>query len=236
MLDKFFFRRKLSGSNIKLPDTAAAYSKQAKLLVEPNVNFKHAEFYCHTVQLGAFSYMHSGQLYMVASIGRFCSMGEGILLGVDPQGHPSHWLSTHPFQYEMKYATEVANHNYQSSWQDVVIGHDVWIGQDALVMKGVTIGTGAIVGARSVVTKDVPPYAVVAGMPAKVIKYRFPAEIIDQLLASQWWELNPAYIKSLPVNNITAFLNALDKEQPTHQYPIAQVQRSGRKVKVKVLP
>ena len=77
-----------------------------------------------------------------------------------------------------------------------IIGNDVWIGTNVLIKSGVTVGTGAVVGAGAVVTKDVPPYAVVCGVPAKVIKYRFPEEVCAKLLASEWWNMSDEDLKA----------------------------------------
>ena len=83
---------------------------------------------------------------------------------------------------------------------DTVIGNDVWIGMDTTIMPGIKIGDGAVIGANAVVTHDIPPYAIVAGIPAKVIKYRFADEIINELLELQWWNLDENLLKELPLN------------------------------------
>lgn len=80
-------------------------------------------------------------------------------------------------------------------YEIVTIGHDVWIGMRAIVLDGITVGNGAVIAANSVVTKDVPPYAIVAGIPARIIKYRFDGDKIDKLEDSKWWELNLKEIK-----------------------------------------
>ena len=94
--------------------------------------------------------------------------------------------------------------------KSVEIGHDVWIGEDACIMGGVKIHTGAVIGAKAVVTKDIPPYAVAVGVPAKVIKYRFEKDIIGRLLKSCWWDLPYEFIKTLPFNNIEESLNLIE--------------------------
>lgn len=82
----------------------------------------------------------------------------------------------------------------EESKGDTVIGNDVWLGHESVVMPGVTIGDGSIIGARSVVTKDVPPYSIVGGNPAKIIRKRFPDAVIDKLLSIQWWDWDYATI------------------------------------------
>lgn len=120
-------------------------------------------------------------------IGKFCSIafeGVKIFLGGN---HRVDWATTYPFNKIVDYpeATQITGH--PSSKGDVIIGNDVWIGMNATILSGVTIGDGAIVAAHAVVTKDVPPYAIVAGNPARIVKFRFPEEIIKELLDLQWW-------------------------------------------------
>lgn len=117
-------------------------------------------------------------------IGKFCSIADGvtILLGGE---HRTDWVTTYPFNPLFEGAEAFKGH--PASKGDVIIGHDVWIGKDALILSGVTIGNGAVIGARSVVTKDVPPYAIAGGHPAKIIRFRFPQSIIDNLQQIAWW-------------------------------------------------
>jgi acetyltransferase-like isoleucine patch superfamily enzyme len=118
------------------------------------------------------------------TIGKFCSIAGGthILLGGD---HSSSFVSTFPFNDLWKSAISLPVS--ETTKRDVVIGNDVWIGRNSLILSGVTIGDGAIVGAAAVVAKDVPPYAIVVGNPAKVIRYRFDEETIEKLLTMAWW-------------------------------------------------
>ena len=102
------------------------------------------------------------------------------------QGHRMDWVSTFPFYFQANIFK--SSKNAYEKVGDTVIGDDVWIGSEAMIMAGVTIGSGAVVAARAVVTKDVPPYAVVGGNPAQVIKYRFDEETIAKLLMLKWWD------------------------------------------------
>ncbi len=124
-------------------------------------------------------------------IGDFCSIARGVKFIVSSE-HPYHGLSTYPFKFHVLKLGEEA-----TSKGDIVVKDDVWIGLDAIICSGVTIGQGAIVGAGSVVTKDVPPYSIVAGNPAQVVNYRFPDEIIKKLLKFDFSLLSEDKIKKI---------------------------------------
>jgi acetyltransferase-like isoleucine patch superfamily enzyme len=147
---------------------------------------------------------------LTLSIGDYCSfsMGTTILIGGN---HNNEWVSTYPFGTifpEAKKGVDGFDRHYH---KDVVIGHDVWIGTNSLILSGVTVGHGAVVAAGSVVTKDVPPFAVVGGVPAKVIKYRFDEEAIKELLELRWWDWDTEKIREfLPYmtsKDVWAFIN-----------------------------
>jgi acetyltransferase-like isoleucine patch superfamily enzyme len=118
-------------------------------------------------------------------IGRFCSIGGGVkvMLGGN---HRIDWVTTYPFNAIDPQAAHIPGHPHSAG--DVVIGNDVWIGQCATILSGVTIGDGAVVAAGAMVTKNVEPYAVVGGNPARVIKRRFPPSQIKALLHIRWWD------------------------------------------------
>ena len=124
-------------------------------------------------------------------IGKFCSIACGARFLFTSANHTMRSLSTYPFPIFFE-EWGLDSKNITSAWDnkgDIVIGHDVWIGYEAVILSGVTIGDGAVIGARAVVTKDVPPYTVVGGVPAKPIKKRFSDDVIAELLAVQWWNL-----------------------------------------------
>lgn len=118
-------------------------------------------------------------------IGKFCQIAQGTKFIMSGANHQMEGFSTYPFEI---FGGEWASHipKYRSKG-DTVIGNDVWFGYNAVIMPGVKIGNGAIIGACSVVTKDVPPYTIVGGNPAKIIRPRFSQEVIDQLEEIQWW-------------------------------------------------
>ncbi len=127
------------------------------------------------------------------SIGSFCSISRGVVI-VTGGVHPVNWVSTFPFRAQWHLPGAYAD-GIPTSDGDIVIGSDVWIGTEAMILSGVTIGDGAVIAARSVVTRDVPPYAIVAGVPARIIRYRFDQCIIDQLLEIKWWEWDDEQIR-----------------------------------------
>lgn len=136
-------------------------------------------------------------------IGRFCALAEGVRFIMNGANHAMSGFSTYPFNifghgWEEGFDPETWSKEIRG---DTVVGNDVWIGMDAVIMPGVKVGHGAIVAAKSVVTHDVPPYAIVAGNPAKVVKMRFNEFTVRRLLAAAWWEW--------PVDKIGRNLNAI---------------------------
>lgn len=123
-------------------------------------------------------------------IGKFCSIACGARFLFNSANHALDSLSTYPFPLFFE-EWGLKKENVAAAWDnkgDIIIGSDVWIGYEAVVMAGVTIGDGAIIAARAVVTKDVPPYTIVGGVPAKPIRRRFPEETTERLLALRWWD------------------------------------------------
>jgi len=138
-----------------------------------------------------------GEIYVNASnnesklvIGNYCSIANGVKFIVGGE-HNLQTLSTYPFKVMINNETQEAG-----SKGDIIVGDDVWLGENAIILSGVKIGQGAVVGAGAVVTKDVPPYAIVCGVPAKVIKFRFNEEIIQELLKIDFSALDTKRIKA----------------------------------------
>lgn len=162
--------------------------------IEPYCNFLNGSF---LFSMGSFSFTRS-VFPINTTVGRYCSIGaRTTVMGID---HPISRFTTANITYDRQNITNAqffADHpeieNFQVNNTEpknglgITIGNDVWIGEDVTIARGVTIGDGAILAAKALVTKDVPPYAIVGGLPAKVIRYRFPQAIIDKLLALKWW-------------------------------------------------
>ncbi len=170
--------------------------------------------------MGAFSYSAS-PLYDRLKLGRYCSIAPGVK--VVGNSHPQQWVSSSPFSYgswgvhshifaAVKDAG-IEKYNARSFTTGAalpILENDVWVGQDVLFQRGVRIGTGAVVAAGSIVTKDVPPYAIVGGVPAKVIKYRFDEDTIEKLLNSRWWEFNFTDFTHLDITDPASFSDGIE--------------------------
>jgi acetyltransferase-like isoleucine patch superfamily enzyme len=150
-----------------------------------------------TVALGDFSYVSRGARLFNATVGRFCCIGPEALIGLGE--HPTRqFVSSHPAFYSTRaqaQLTFVATQKFEE-FRPVVIGNDVWIGARAIVLDGATVGDGAIVAAGAVVSGEVPPYAIVSGVPAKVVRYRFDAATLEAIRASRWWDLDLGVLRA----------------------------------------
>jgi virginiamycin A acetyltransferase len=144
------------------------------------------------VSIGDYSCVNDGTLIGSGTIGKFCSIG--YYCGIGMHEHPLDRVSTSPFLYGAKNLF-----GGPGLWDDFprppAIGNDVWLGAHAVVLQGVRIGDGAVVAAGAVVTKDVPPYAIVAGVPAQILRCRFGPPEIETLLALEWWNMSPAELQ-----------------------------------------
>jgi acetyltransferase-like isoleucine patch superfamily enzyme len=149
----------------------------------------------HNVRIDQYSYVGYGTSINYCQIGKYCSIGADVKIGLGK--HPISRVSTSPIFYSNKNSLgiKIVEGSDFKEFEEVKIGNDVWIGSNAIVMGGITIGDGAIIAAGSVVTKNVKPYAIVGGIPAKVIKYRFEEEEICKLLELKWWNWSFEKIK-----------------------------------------
>ena len=170
--------------------------------------------------IGEHSYICSTTKIGSAKIGKFCSIANDTIIGIG--NHPFECLTTSPFIYSRKKIKSIGNilvdennlvknNVHIKPKSPTVIGNDVWIGERAIVLLGVNVGNGAVIGAGAVVTKDVPPYAIVAGVPAKVIKYRFPEDIIAKLEELKWWDYPDNFIVTLPFSDINECIRLLEE-------------------------
>lgn len=180
----------------------ANISMESRLLMEEHSRFGNVTiklpFPSQQLTIGAYSYMREGgEVFFLDSIGRYCSIGRGVVLGQAPDNHPIHWVST----------SMSVSKNYVAKDEYSSIGHDVWIAHDAVIMAGVKVATGAVIGRNAVVTKDVEPYTIAVGNPAKPVRKRFSDEQIAGLLASEWWNLDHQELGVLPFDDVDAFLS-----------------------------
>lgn len=158
--------------------------------------------------IGDYSYTGRFDMIFRSKIGKFTSISYGVTIG--PPEHNYRRLTQHPFILKSEYGifneNEIIDNDELN--EDLIIGNDVWIGCNSTILRGVEIGDGAIVGANSVVTKDVPPYAIVVGCPANIIKYRFNRDQIKKLLEIKWWEWDIETIRK----NKDHFMNLLNTD------------------------
>ena len=147
-----------------------------------------------------------------ADIGSFTSIANSVVIGGGR--HPMEWAGMSPVFYEGRDSVKAKfSVHVREPPRRVAVGHDVWLGQSVIVLPGATIGDGAVVGAGSVVTKEVPPYAIVAGNPARLIRYRFSDSLRIRLLSVRWWDLDDRALRELGlyVRDVEAFVSAAEK-------------------------
>ncbi len=138
--------------------------------------------------IGAYTYISKNALVQNSTIGNYCSISHDVILGLG--AHPLNLFSTSTVFYKVHNALKVKLIKEDLDFKEfkpIIIGSDVWIGARVIVMDGIQVGHGAVLAAGAVVTKDVPPYAIVGGIPSKIIKYRFPENVRTSLLETEWW-------------------------------------------------
>ena len=171
---------------------------------------------CRLVEnrIGDYTYFGGDASVQHATIGKFCSIGPNFICGWGI--HPTEGLSTAPMFYSTarQNGITLVNEDRFTEHLPVTIGNDVFIGANVMIMDGVTIGDGAVIGAGAIVTKDVQPYAIVGGIPAKVLRYRFAPQQIAALERIRWWDFSDHELKSVGeyFNDIDAFIEKYDKD------------------------
>lgn len=170
------------------------------VFIRENVSIKNSDIGDNTI-------INSNAAICFSKIGKFSSIGSNVILGLSM--HPSDLISTHPaFYSNNKPFKTYSDRMYFEETLKITVGNDVWIGEGALVMGGIKIGDGAIIAAKAVVTKNVEPYEIVGGVPAKTIRYRFEPEIRSKIQQTKWWNQEEKwFIENFKLlHNVDAFL------------------------------
>lgn len=167
-------------------------------------------------EVGKYVGMNQSCFFARGVIGAYCSIGART--AINPFNHPTSWLSTHEYQYQPQsfdWVPEYSNFarlkRTQDMFAEACIGNDVWMGHNVVVLANVKIGDGAIIAAGSIVTKDIPPYAIAAGNPATIKKFRFEEKIIERLLNVRWWDFELSEISGLNFREINECLPKLEE-------------------------
>lgn len=201
------------------------WSHGEEIMVDPDARLEaYSQIFAGSViplALGAFSYSMS-RFEPSMRIGRYCS----IATLVSQLGHhPIDWISSSPFSHNPQPLGAIADylgasgarnfglHDFDLGGEPVEIGNDVWIGEGVALKPGIKIGNGAIVAAHAVVTKDVAPYAIVGGVPARLIRYRFSEPLIERIERIRWWRFGPDLIQSLDIRDPDSFLSRLEQAE-----------------------
>lgn len=208
----------------------AEYTPPPTFRYETGVQIGKCEMSSRKVSFGAYSYINSGFIRSHVSVGRYCYIGRNVTLGSGIHNLTS--FSTHPI-FEKKIRNTGREQIDDKNWifmpngekYRIIIGHDVWIGDYAYIMSGVKIGDGAVIGAGSIVTKDVDPYSIVIGMPAKHLKYRFSNNVINRLLRLRWFEFLYETI-DIHSDNIEENLSKLESIPDSNRVPFGNLMRN----------
>lgn len=218
-----------------------------KVRFEPPAQLNNASMHVYRdIAIGRYSFLRGGRFRYIDTIGRYTSIGPDVTIGEGE--HPVTWLTSSPAVHDAKryryYPPEAdsgprtikrtADNIDPMTMQNAAIGNDVWIGANVMIRRGVTIGDGAIVAAGAFVNKDVPPYTIVGGLPAKVIGKRFSDEIIERLLALKWWEFDVSDLAGVAFDDIEKAIEQITERERAGEitrvpvsYDEVEIDRSG---------
>lgn len=224
-IKKLMWERRIFLGNDKIEIQHPYYKDDQLIEIQKEIEI---ESYCtfwgragyRIVSMGAFSYSNSN-LPLTVSIGRYSSIGGGLQVLGDR--HPLEWVTTCPSLYApnsglVKALIEDTGRGtffreYDRSHRPVKIGNDVWIGQNVTLAQGIEVGDGAVIAGNSMVTKNVPPYVIVGGNPAKIIRKRFSDTAIELLLKSQWWRYSIQDFSDLEIKNPILFCHQFEERK-----------------------
>lgn len=162
-------------------------------------------------RFGRGSYINDGIMRENTTVGRYCSIGRRVTIGAP----------NHPLDFTTSATGLLAECDIRQGVTpepdkpaETIIGNDVWIAENVIILENLRIGDGAAIGAGAVVTADVPPFAIMVGAPARILRYRFDEEICSQLIDTAWWQCNHDYLTTLPLRDIPETLKRLDADKP----------------------
>ena len=184
LINKYYFLLKNNRVNVQF----GYLSHVTNSIMNDNTTIYH-NVRLHNCELGEYSYVANDTRLIGVKTGKFCSIGPSCRIGLGK--HPvNEYISTHPifFSPQSHVGVHLVGKSTFNEFEAIEIGSDVWIGVAVIILDGVKVGDGAIIAAGSVVTKDVLPFSIVGGVPAKLIKYRFCKSKVNEILASKWWE------------------------------------------------